>query len=178
MPSSSATPSTQPSSSSAKSKRQSVLLTCLMSSFLPITDRRWTREQLLKSLEVRLHIFFWLPLSILYIYYARYSQICPHLYHPPYPHRHQLLAPPHRPPASSGSWILLQILTLSSVSRLPPPRIDNLNTISTPCTLSNLITNPQQWKHPQYLTESLFQRHMPTHAQNHAKMEKCVRSLP
>jgi hypothetical protein len=60
-----------------------------------------------------------------------------------------------------------------NVQRLSPFWIDN-----TICTLSssNLIdpiTHPQQWS----LTESLFQRHILTHAQNHVKMAKCGRNL-
>ena len=64
---------------------------------------------------------------------------------------------------------------MPNVRRLP--RIDNPNTISTlNSNLTNLIDpiiHPQQWN----LTESLFQRHIPIHAQNHAKMAKCGRNL-
>ena len=66
---------------------------------------------------------------------------------------------------------------MPNVRRLPLFWIGNPNTNSTlnNSTNSNLINpiTPHQWN----LTESLFQRHIPTHAQNHAKMAKCGRNL-
>jgi hypothetical protein len=65
---------------------------------------------------------------------------------------------------------------MSNVRRLSPFRIDNPNTIST---LNNTNSNLNDPITPQqlYLTGSLFQRHIPTYAQNHAKMAKCERNL-
>jgi hypothetical protein len=57
---------------------------------------------------------------------------------------------------------------MPNVQGLPPLRIDNLNSRN----LIDPTTHPQQWN----LTESLFQRHIPTHAQSHAKMAKCGRN--
>src|SRR6266550_4470861 len=154
-----------------------ILFASCLSLHLFFLSSRWTRESLLKSLQVRSFLFATLQSAY---FDHRYSKICRILYQPLYLH-HPLLRvplPPHPPP--SGNLNRSQSLIMPNVPALLPtpialaiPSNNNASTLpsysrspsSTPLTIHKLHPTSRQ-----YSTDSLTTISM--RVQNHVKTVK------